>query len=95
MRAVSQAVYGRMIPQVLLTHIGGWSAHMLPQVLDRLDTAGAHYVTLEAAQKDPAYAQAETIPGGGGIMERTAKARGIAPTTSSPAGRVDPKTLCR
>lgn len=96
MRTISQAVYGRMIPQVLLTHIGGWSAHMLPQVMDRLDAAGARYVTLEAAQKDPAYALAEAIPGGGGIMERTAKARGVAlPATASTAARVDPKTLCR
>ncbi|MDG2528933.1 polysaccharide deacetylase family protein [Caulobacter endophyticus] len=96
MRTVSQAVYGRMIPQVLLTHIGGWSAHMLPKVMDRLDAAGARYVTLEKAQRDPAYAQAEAIPGGGGIMERTAKARGIAlPATASTAARVDPKTLCR
>ncbi|WP_165832310.1 polysaccharide deacetylase family protein [Caulobacter radicis] len=96
MQAVSQAVYGRMIPQVLLTHIGGWSAHMLPQVLDRLDAAGARYVTLEKAQRDPAYAQAQAIPGGGGIMERTARARGIALPAAAPAvERVDPKMLCR
>jgi len=96
MRAVSQKVYGRMIPQVLLTHIGGWSAHMLPQVLDRLDAAGARYVTLQDAQKDPAYAQAEAIPGGGGIMERTAKARKIDLSgIVAPNERVDPKTLCR
>lgn len=96
MRVVSQAVYGRMIPQVLLTHIGGWSAHMLPQMMDRLDAAGARYVTLQDAQKDPAYAQAQAIPGGGGIMERTAKARGIAlPAPAPTVERVDPKSLCR
>ncbi|PVM89793.1 polysaccharide deacetylase family protein [Caulobacter endophyticus] len=96
MRAVSQKVYGRMIPQVLLTHIGGWSAHMLPQVLDRLDAAGARYVTLQEAQKDPAYAQAEALPGGGGIMERTAKARKIdLSNIVSPSEQVDPKALCR
>lgn len=96
MRAVSQRVYGRMIPQVLLTHIGGWSAHMLPQVLDRLDAAGARYVTLEAAQKDPAYAEAQALPGGGGIMDRTAKARKIDLSgIVTPSEGVDPKTLCR
>ncbi|MBI1684954.1 polysaccharide deacetylase family protein [Caulobacter hibisci] len=97
MQAVSQKVYGRMIPQVLLTHIGGWSARMLPQVLDRLDAAGAHYVTLDEAQKDPAYAQAEQWLGGDGIMERTARNTGVdlsdlPPALSKP---VDPKGLCR
>jgi peptidoglycan/xylan/chitin deacetylase (PgdA/CDA1 family) len=96
MRAVSQKVYGRMIPQVLLTHIGGWSAHMLPQVLDRLDAAGARYVTLQEAQRDAAYAEAQAIPGGGGIMERTAKARKIDLSgIVAPSERIDPKTLCR
>jgi len=96
MRAVSLKVYGRVIPQVLLTHVGGWSARMLPQVLDRLDAAGAHYVTLEAAQKDPAYAQAEQWLGGDGIMERTARNTGVdlsalPPPLSKP---VDPQGLC-
>ncbi|KSB91907.1 hypothetical protein AS593_07755 [Caulobacter vibrioides] len=96
MRAVSLKVYGRMIPQVLLTHIGGWSAHMLPQVLDRLDAAGARYVTLQQAQKDPAYAEAQILPGGGGIMDRTAKARKVDLSgIVAPSERVDPKTLCR
>ncbi|MFT4253103.1 MAG: polysaccharide deacetylase family protein [Caulobacter sp.] len=97
MRAVSMKVYGRVIPQVLLTHVGGWSARMLPQVLDRLDAAGARYVTLEAAQKDVAYAQAEQWLGGDGIMERTARNTGVdladlPPPLSKP---VDPKGLCR
>ncbi|WP_260927618.1 polysaccharide deacetylase family protein [Novosphingobium sp. 9] len=77
MKATSHRVYGRMVPQVLLTHIGAWSALMLPQVLARLDAAGAHYVTLAGAEHDPAYARAAAYPGGGGIMERTARAEGI------------------
>ncbi|MFT3997588.1 MAG: polysaccharide deacetylase family protein [Asticcacaulis sp.] len=74
MKAASQRVYGRMIPQVLLTHAGGWSAVTLPEVLKRLKAAGGRFVTLEAAQSDPAYAD----PGGGNLMERAAKARGIS-----------------
>lgn len=96
MKTVSIRVYGRVIPQVLLTHIGGWSAHMLPQVLDRLDAAGAHYVTLQQAQSDVAYANAEGLLGGGGVMERTARARNINITDATPAReRIDPKSLCR
>ncbi len=72
MKALSQAVYGRMIPQVLLTHIGGFASIMLPEVLNRLDAAGAHYVTLEQAESDPAYAETDPRAGDGSLMERTA-----------------------
>ncbi|TFW34640.1 polysaccharide deacetylase family protein [Massilia horti] len=73
MKAVSQRVYGRVIPQVLLTHIGGWSAIMLPEVMAKLDAAGAHYVTLAQAQSDPAYAETD----GGTVMSRAAAKKGI------------------
>jgi peptidoglycan/xylan/chitin deacetylase (PgdA/CDA1 family) len=74
-KAVSQKVYGRMIPQVLLTHIGGFGAIMLPQVLDELEKSGAKFVTLEEAQSDAAYGE----PGlkSGLVMERAAQAKGI------------------
>jgi hypothetical protein len=42
MKAQSRQVFGRVIPQVLLTHLGGWSAFTMSAVLDRLDAAGAH-----------------------------------------------------
>jgi peptidoglycan/xylan/chitin deacetylase (PgdA/CDA1 family) len=95
MKASSKRVYGRVIPQVLLTHLGGWSAATLPGVLARLDAAGARYITLEQAQSDPAYAE----PGGGSIITRTAKAKGIsladlsAPDASA-APPLDLKSLC-
>lgn len=94
-KATSNAVYGRMIPQVLLTHVGGWSAVMLPEVMARLDAAGAHYVPLAQAEADPAYAQADTLPGGGGIMERWAKSRNIALPMPPPALPSYLPTLCR
>lgn len=92
MKAVSQRVYGRVIPQVLLTHIGGWSALMLPEVMKKLDAAGAHYVTLAQAQSDPAYAQTD----GGTVMSRAAAKKGVD-ISDIPAAQ--PKdninTLCR
>jgi hypothetical protein len=92
MKAVSRRVYGRVIPQVLLTHIGGWSAVTLPEVLDRLDAAGARYVTLAQAQADAAYVQA----GGGSVMTRTAKANGVSLSDiPSPASTADVKAACR
>ncbi len=92
MKAISQRVYGRAVPQVLLLHLGGFTARMLPATLDRLERAGGHYVTLEKAQSDPAY----DLPGGGHMMVRTARARGIS-LADIPAveGTEDAKNLCR
>lgn len=72
-RALSQRVYGRMIPQVLLTHLGAWSAATLPDVMARLDAAGARYVTLEQAQNDAAYRAPSPRVGNGMLMERHAQ----------------------
>jgi peptidoglycan/xylan/chitin deacetylase (PgdA/CDA1 family) len=92
MKALSQRVYGRVIPQVLLTHLGGWSAVTLPDVMARLDAAGAHYVTLAQAQSDPAYAE----PGGGSMMTRAAKRKGVS-TSGLPGleSNADVKDYCR
>ena len=93
-RALSQRVYGRMIPQVLLTHLGAWSAVTLPEVMVRLDAAGARYVTLARAQSDPAYAQ----PGGGSLIARVAKEKGVTLTADAAPGaapQLDIKGLCR
>jgi peptidoglycan/xylan/chitin deacetylase (PgdA/CDA1 family) len=96
MKAMSQKVYGRMIPQVLLTHIGSFASVMLPQVLDELDKAGAHYVTLEQAESDPAYAETDARAGEGSLMERTAGEKGID-LSGLPAGVsiADIDGLCR
>lgn len=94
MKAVSNRVYGRVIPQVLLTHIGGWSGMMLPQVLDRLDAAGARYVTLAAATSDEAYTKGDI--GGGSLLDRAAKAKGISlADIPGPKSSSDVKNLCQ
>ena len=95
MKATSKIVYGRMIPQVLLAHLGPWSQRTLPAVMARLDAAGARYVTLEAAQADPAYREAEAHLGGDGIIERTARAKGVDLSAAPPlTPMTDPRTLC-
>jgi peptidoglycan/xylan/chitin deacetylase (PgdA/CDA1 family) len=95
-KALSQRVYGRMIPQVLLTHLGGWSAATLPDVMARLDAAGARYVTLERAQADAAYREPSPHAGNGMLMERRAQDGGvdIGGVPAVPAvGKLD--ALCR
>ncbi len=91
MQATSQRVYGRNIPFVLLTHIGGFASIMLPETLDRLEKAGAHYVTLEKAQSDPAY----QLTGGGNLIDRQAAAKGISlADIPAPASTDNIKNLC-
>jgi hypothetical protein len=95
-RALSQRVYGRMIPLVMLTHMGAWSAATLPEVLRRLDAAGARYVTLEQAQADPAYTVPGPRSGNGSLIERHAQEAGIGLAglpPADPVGKLD--TLCR
>lgn len=95
-RANAQRVHGRPIPHVLLLHVGAWTADTLPDVMARLDAAGARYIPLAQAEADPAYAQAEALPGGGGIIERVAQAQGIAlPADSAPAPGIDLRQACR
>lgn len=91
MQATSRQLYGRMIPQVLLTHAGAWSAATLPAVLARLDAAGARYVTLAQAQADPAYAGAA----GGIVTERAAAAQGVTLPAAVADRSVDLDGICR
>jgi hypothetical protein len=96
MKAVSQRVYGRMIPQVFLTHMGAWSAATLPEVMKRMDAAGAHYVTLDKAQSDAAYRMPSPQAAHGSLMERHAQDAGIdlaGLPAVEPVGDLD--KLCR
>jgi peptidoglycan/xylan/chitin deacetylase (PgdA/CDA1 family) len=96
MKALSQRIYGRMIPQVLLTHLGAWSAMTLPDVMARLDAAGAHYVPLALVQADPAYQQSGPLAGDGTLMERTAKDSNIdIADVPAPAPIEHIDSLCR
>lgn len=50
------AVAGRDVPQVLLLHIGAFSARMLPRLLDLYRDLGFRFVPLDEAQRDAFYA---------------------------------------
>lgn len=89
--AESQAVYGRTIPLVLLTHLGGFSAATLPDVLARLKAAGARFVPLAQAQADPAYARF----GGGSLITRESRAQGTRLPARPATDALDLKSLCR
>ena len=54
-QSAAKLLYGRDIKHVLLLHIGGFEAVMLPQLLDSLKRKGFRFITLPEAEKDPAY----------------------------------------
>jgi len=96
MKSLSHKVYGRMIPQILLTHLSGWGAVMLPEVLARLDVAGARYVSLTAVQRDPAYNGDDPWTGNQLMMERIARQKNIDIDAIAKLHRPGSlKTLCR
>jgi peptidoglycan-N-acetylglucosamine deacetylase len=55
-RQMSQALYQRDIPYVLLMHVGGFDAYVMPKLLAMYKAKGVKLVTLDEAQNDPFYA---------------------------------------
>jgi peptidoglycan-N-acetylglucosamine deacetylase len=55
-RAAAKATWGHEIPLVLLMHVGAMDAEMLPRLIDLYKRRGFTFVTLQDAEKDPAYA---------------------------------------
>ncbi len=54
-RRMATLVYGREINHVLLLHLGAFSPEILPSLFHLLEQKGFELVTLEEAQRDPAY----------------------------------------
>lgn len=77
MKKLSDALYGHLIPQVLLSHGGGFTATMAEATLGRLQAAGAHFVTLEQAEGDPAYDETAPDAANGLLLERVARQRAV------------------
>jgi endo-1,4-beta-xylanase len=64
-RSEAVAAYDRDIPHVMLLHLGGFDAVMMPQLLDLIETQGGRLVPLGEALDDSAYS-ANVGPTGGG-----------------------------
>jgi len=82
----SRAVFGRDIHHVMLLHLGAFSSHILPDLFRILDEEGFEIVTLEEAQKDPAYDYDPDVadPRGGTLTELGMKAKNIAWPANTP-----------
>lgn len=74
----SRALFGREIPQVLLSHANALNARAMPLLLDRLEKRGYTFVTLDEALSDPAWKSPDGYFGkyGPSWLHRFAAARG-------------------
>jgi peptidoglycan-N-acetylglucosamine deacetylase len=85
-RENSRAVFGRDIHHVMLLHLGSFSSVILPDLFKILDEEGFEIVTLEEAQRDPAYDYDPDIasPRGGTHVELGMQAKKIPWPANSP-----------
>jgi peptidoglycan/xylan/chitin deacetylase (PgdA/CDA1 family) len=74
----SRALFGREIPQVLLSHANALNARAMPLLLERLEKRGYTFVTLDEALSDPAWKSPDGYFGkyGPSWLHRFAAARG-------------------
>ena len=96
-RKLSVMLFGRDIKYVLLLHIGALDSIMLPDLLDLFKKQGFDFVSLEEAEKDPAY---QRDPGaallhGGTFLEQLTEAEHLnyPPHIDRPIEKLD--AICR
>lgn len=82
-------VVGHPIPQVLLLHMSALNADHLDELLTMLERRGDHFVTLEEAMRDPAYALPDGYVGKQGLswIHRWGVAKGM-PVIHEPDAKV-------
>ncbi len=96
-RKLSAMFFGRDIKYVLLLHIGALDSVMLPELLDLFKKQGFDFVSLEEAEKDPAYRSDPNaaLPHGGTFLEQLTEAKHLKypPHAERPMDKLD--AICR
>jgi len=96
-RKLSAMLFGRDIKYVLLLHIGALDSVMLPELLDLFKKQGFDFVSLEEAEKDPAYQSDPdaALPHGGTFLEQLTEAKHLKypPHPERPMDTLD--AICR
>jgi peptidoglycan/xylan/chitin deacetylase (PgdA/CDA1 family) len=96
-RKLSVMLFGRDIKYVLLMHIGALDSILLPDLLDLFKKEGFDFVSLEEAEKDPAYQSDPDAPllHGGTFLEQLTEARHLKypPHPDRPMDKLD--TICK
>ena len=95
-RDLSQRLYGRDIPYVLLMHIGALDAEMLPRLLDLYRSRGFEFVTLQQAESDQFYRTSIdlSLPPAPDMLEGIAGERHL-PMPPQPQLSIEPESLCK
>jgi peptidoglycan/xylan/chitin deacetylase (PgdA/CDA1 family) len=96
-RSLSQKLYGRDIPYVLLLHVGSFDARMLPELIALYRKRGFQFVSLPQAEADPAYSEDPAIafPGGGLLTELVATKRNVTLPDVAPEPEAELDKMCR
>jgi peptidoglycan/xylan/chitin deacetylase (PgdA/CDA1 family) len=94
-RQLSQTLYGRDIPYVLLMHIGAFDAEMLPKLLDLYRSRGFQFVTLDEAERDDFYREDTDLrlATGPDMLEGVAAERHVPVPRREPVPALD--SMCR
>lgn len=96
-RKLSELLFGRDIKYVLLLHIGAFDRVMLPDLLELLKKQGFDFVSLEEAEKDPAYQSDPRAPlkFGGTLLEQLIESKLLKypPHPDRPMAKLD--AICR
>ena len=95
-RTLSQRLYHRDIPYVLLLHVGAFDARMLPDLIALFRSRGFEFVTLPQAESDPVYSIDPKVayPGGGLLTELASAGSNVdIPDASEPDKQLD--AMCR
>jgi peptidoglycan-N-acetylglucosamine deacetylase len=96
-RKLSAMLFGRDIKYVLLLHIGALDSILLPDLLDLFKKEGFDFVSLQEAEKDPAYQSDPdaALLHGGTFLEQLTEAKHLAypPHADRPMAKLD--AICR
>ena len=96
-RQLSQTLFGRDIPYVLLMHVGAFDARMLPRLLELYRSRGFEFVTLQQAESDDFYRQDTDLilPPGPDMLEGVAAERHIFQVSSGASPIIQFDSICK
>jgi len=95
-RAMSNQLFHRDIPYVLLMHVGAFDAEMLPRLLGVYRKQGFQFVALREAERDEFYKNDVNLelPASADTLEQAMAERGLAPP-ARPSPTPKPEAVCR